>query len=217
MRRADPEARISGLRPAQSAKRNGVTTMLHSTAETALAGAPVVTDLRVVPVAGHDSMLMNLSGAHGPFFTRNIVILTTAPATPASARCPAARRSARPSRTRACSSSASRIGALQRGARSDAHARSPTATPAAAACRPSTCASTIHARHGGRVGAARPARPAPRRAGGRRCSAKASSATRVRDAGLPLLRRRPDEDRPALSRASGRATTTGRACATRRR
>src|SRR5207244_10521673 len=27
------------------------------------------------PVAGHDSMLMNLSGAHGPFFTRNIVIL----------------------------------------------------------------------------------------------------------------------------------------------
>ena len=38
-------------------------------------GAPVVTEMRVVPVAGHDSMLMNLSGAHGPFFTRNIVIL----------------------------------------------------------------------------------------------------------------------------------------------
>ena len=38
-------------------------------------GAPVVTDLRVIPVAGHDSMLLNLSGAHGPFFTRNIVIL----------------------------------------------------------------------------------------------------------------------------------------------
>jgi glucarate dehydratase len=31
--------------------------------------------MRVVPVAGHDSMLMNLSGAHAPFFTRNIVIL----------------------------------------------------------------------------------------------------------------------------------------------
>jgi glucarate dehydratase len=31
--------------------------------------------MEVVPVAGHDSMLMNLSGAHGPFFTRNIVIL----------------------------------------------------------------------------------------------------------------------------------------------
>lgn len=38
-------------------------------------GAPKVTTMRVVPVAGHDSMLMNLSGAHGPFFTRNIVIL----------------------------------------------------------------------------------------------------------------------------------------------
>ncbi|WP_426151011.1 glucarate dehydratase [Pseudomonas sp. DC3000-4b1] len=37
--------------------------------------APVVTDLQVIPVAGHDSMLLNLSGAHGPFFTRNIVIL----------------------------------------------------------------------------------------------------------------------------------------------
>jgi glucarate dehydratase len=32
--------------------------------------------MRVVPVAGHDSMLMNLSGAHGPFFTRNLLILT---------------------------------------------------------------------------------------------------------------------------------------------
>ena len=39
-------------------------------------GSPVVTELQVIPVAGHDSMLMNLSGAHGPFFTRNIVILT---------------------------------------------------------------------------------------------------------------------------------------------
>lgn len=36
---------------------------------------PVVTELRVVPVAGRDSMLLNLSGAHGPFFTRNVVLL----------------------------------------------------------------------------------------------------------------------------------------------
>ncbi|MDS2172771.1 enolase C-terminal domain-like protein [Nesterenkonia sp. CL21] len=41
------------------------------------AGAsPRITDVEVVPVAGHDSMLLNLSGAHGPYFTRNIVILT---------------------------------------------------------------------------------------------------------------------------------------------
>jgi glucarate dehydratase len=32
--------------------------------------------MRVVPVAGHDSLLLNLSGAHAPFFTRNLVILT---------------------------------------------------------------------------------------------------------------------------------------------
>jgi len=38
-------------------------------------GTPVITDLQVVPVAGQDSMLLNLSGAHGPWFTRNILIL----------------------------------------------------------------------------------------------------------------------------------------------
>ena len=37
---------------------------------------PRITALRVIPVAGHDGMLMNLSGAHGPFFTRNILVLT---------------------------------------------------------------------------------------------------------------------------------------------
>jgi glucarate dehydratase len=37
---------------------------------------PVVTAMRVIPVAGRDSMLLNLSGAHGPYFTRNIVLIT---------------------------------------------------------------------------------------------------------------------------------------------
>jgi glucarate dehydratase len=41
----------------------------------AMRGAPVVTEMRVIPVAGEDSMLLNLSGAHAPLFTRNIVIL----------------------------------------------------------------------------------------------------------------------------------------------
>ena len=41
-----------------------------------VASTPQVTDLRVIPVAGRDSMLLNLSGAHGPFFTRNLLILT---------------------------------------------------------------------------------------------------------------------------------------------
>jgi glucarate dehydratase len=37
---------------------------------------PIITKLQVIPVAGPDSMLMNLSGAHGAFFTRNLLILT---------------------------------------------------------------------------------------------------------------------------------------------
>lgn len=37
---------------------------------------PVIQSLCVIPVAGRDSMLLNLSGAHAPFFTRNLLILT---------------------------------------------------------------------------------------------------------------------------------------------
>ena len=40
------------------------------------AALPTITELRAIPVAGRDSMLLNLSGAHGPFFTRNLLILT---------------------------------------------------------------------------------------------------------------------------------------------
>ena len=36
---------------------------------------PRVVELTVIPIAGQDSMLLNLSGAHGPVFTRNLVIL----------------------------------------------------------------------------------------------------------------------------------------------
>ena len=37
---------------------------------------PTITKMEVFPVAGHDCMELNLSGAHAPYFTRNIVILT---------------------------------------------------------------------------------------------------------------------------------------------
>ena len=37
---------------------------------------PKITEMQVIPVAGRDHMLLNLSGAHGPFFTRNVVVLT---------------------------------------------------------------------------------------------------------------------------------------------
>jgi glucarate dehydratase len=49
--------------------------MSRNAADSVPTGAPVVTEMQVVPVAGHDSMLLNLSGAHGPFFTRNIVFM----------------------------------------------------------------------------------------------------------------------------------------------
>jgi glucarate dehydratase len=41
-----------------------------------MAGSPTIARVEVVPVAGHDSMLLNLSGAHAPFFTRNIAMVT---------------------------------------------------------------------------------------------------------------------------------------------
>jgi len=41
-----------------------------------ISDTPRITRLQVIPVAGRDSMLLNLSGAHGPYFTRNILILT---------------------------------------------------------------------------------------------------------------------------------------------
>ena len=36
---------------------------------------PCVQSVRCIPVAGHDGMLLNLSGAHAPFFTRNLVLV----------------------------------------------------------------------------------------------------------------------------------------------
>jgi len=46
-----------------------------NTVEKVISATPVVTEMEVYPVAGRDSMLLNLSGAHGAYFTRNIVVL----------------------------------------------------------------------------------------------------------------------------------------------
>ena len=46
-----------------------------NTVENLVNVTPVVTEMTVIPVAGRDSMLLNLSGAHGAYFTRNILIL----------------------------------------------------------------------------------------------------------------------------------------------
>jgi glucarate dehydratase len=52
------------------------TSKVQEAIRTGFAGAPVITAMDVIPVAGRDSMLLNLSGAHAPFFTRNLVIVT---------------------------------------------------------------------------------------------------------------------------------------------
>lgn len=49
--------------------------MIQQVAQGNPSAAPIITEMQVVPVAGQDSMLLNLSGAHGPYFTRNLVIL----------------------------------------------------------------------------------------------------------------------------------------------
>jgi len=41
-----------------------------------MSATPVVRQLQTIPVAGRDGMLLNLSGAHAPFFTRNLLVLT---------------------------------------------------------------------------------------------------------------------------------------------
>jgi glucarate dehydratase len=41
-----------------------------------MASTPTITRLQAIPVAGRDGMLLNLSGAHAPFFTRNLLVLT---------------------------------------------------------------------------------------------------------------------------------------------
>ena len=40
-----------------------------------MTGTPIITEMQVIPVAGYDSMEMTLSGAHAPYFTRNLVII----------------------------------------------------------------------------------------------------------------------------------------------
>ena len=113
----------------------------------------------------------------------------TAPATPASARCRAARRSARRWKTRAALVVGQPLGdAPARAAAGAATLRRPRQRrPRPADLRPAHHHPRGHRR---RVGAARPARPAPRRAGGG-AARRRPAARRGGDARLPVLRRRP--------------------------
>ncbi len=103
-------------------------------------GSPRVAAMRVIPVAGRDSMLLNLSGAHGPFFTRNLVVLTDDAGRTGVGEVPGGEKirmtleDARALVDRTADRRRTRI-------LNEVRAASPTATPAGAASRPSTCGS----------------------------------------------------------------------------
>ena len=166
----------------------------------ARAGTPVVRSLRVVPVAGRDGMLLNLSGGA-------CAVLHAQPAdphrqrraTPASARCRAGRRSARRSRTRARWSRAAPIGdhlAILAGVR-QAFADRDAGGRGQQTFDLRTTIHVVTAIECALLDLVRTARrPAARGAARRRPAAR-----RGRDARLSLLRRRPHPDEPAVRRS----------------
>ena len=130
---------------------------------------PTITELRVIPVAGRDSMLLNLSGAHGPFFTRNLLILD---------------RQRRPHRRRR--------GAGRREDPPDARRRARSWSSASRSARTSACCSRCSRRFADRDSRRprpadlRPAHDHPRghRASSRRCSTCSASTSSVPVAAL---------------------------------
>ncbi len=98
---------------------------------------PTVTAFSVYPVAGRDSMELNLSETHGPYFTRNVVVLTDSEGRTGLGEVPGGRRS-----RGLCGMPSPWSSERKSGTTSASCARSvtvsPTATPVAAP-RPSTC------------------------------------------------------------------------------
>ena len=172
--------------------------------------------MRVVPVAGHDSMLLNLSGAHGPFFTRNLVILKDSAGHTGVGEVPGGEAIRHDPRRRARRWSPGKpIGALQRHRSTACGRRFADRDAGGRGLQTFDLRTTIHA-----VTALEAALldllgqflgvPVAE------LSATAGSADPCRRARLSLLRRRPPQDRPALPRRAGRRTTTGCACAAKR-
>jgi L-alanine-DL-glutamate epimerase-like enolase superfamily enzyme len=105
----------------------------------ARAGTPVVRSLRVVPVAGRDGMLLNLSGAHAPFFTRNLLILTDSAGNTGVGEVPGGEKIRQTLEDSRALVEGSRSAITSRSLPVCAR-RSPTATRAGAVSRRSTCA-----------------------------------------------------------------------------
>ena len=100
---------------------------------------PRVVAMRVIPVAGRDGMLLNLSGAHGPYFTRNLVILTDSAGRTGVGEVPGG-EAIRQTLEDARELVVGRALATTTPCSTRRAGPSPTATPAAAACRLSICA-----------------------------------------------------------------------------
>ena len=113
-------------------------------------------------------MLLNLSGAHGPFFTRNLLILTDSAGRTGVGEVPGGEKIRQTLEDARELVVGQPIGAAPAAAAGGAAAASPTATAAAAACRPSTCA--------------RRSTPSPRSS--RRCSTCSASTSSVPVAAL---------------------------------
>ena len=136
-------------------------------------------------------MLLNLSGAHGPFFTRNIVILTDSAGNTGLGEVPGGE--ADPPHPRGRRRAAGRGPADRRAtAQLLRRVRQPVRRPRRRRPRRADLRPAHHRprRHRARIRAARPAGPAPRRAGGG-AARRRPAARPGADAGLPVLRRRP--------------------------
>ena len=157
--------------------------------------------MRVVPVAGTDSMLLNLSGAHAPFFTRNLVLLTDNAGHTGVGEVPGGekiRRVLEESQPLVVGQPLAAYNAILDEVQSRFADRDREG-PRPADLRP---AHHHPCRHRHRVGAARSARPVSLRPG-RRSSGRRPSALQRRCPRLSLLHRRPHPDRPSLSQRAG--------------
>ena len=163
-------------------------------------------------------MLLNLSGAHGPFFTRNIVHRhRLRRPRPASARCPAARRSGSTIEDAGAILVGQPVATLPLAA---ARRRRRVRRPRRRRPRPADLRPAHHRPRGHRprVGAARPARASTSACRSPSCSATGQQRDRGADARLPVLRRRPRRAPTCPTCAEPRRRRRlGAGCAARRR
>ena len=158
---------------------------------------PRVVRMAVYPVAGHDSMELNLSGAHAPYFTRNLLVLEDSAGRIGAGEVPGGEKITQTlTRQRGAGRRLPGAGLPRDPAAGLVHVRGP-------GCRRSRSADVRPAHHHprghrDRDGPARPAGSAPRPAGRRAAGPRRSAARHGQDARLPVLPRGPHPDRPGL-------------------